>query len=272
MTYLFQKQLANETQITIETNNRDFFIGIEEVVNRFIQEFTNENGEIEIDTNEIVELNQIVEWRCFQNENRFLKSNGNENEESNANEEQNQILTVDFRGNELDDAPKSQREQPRNYNTKTKHAPPIDTKWGRAYEKNGYYYIGDKLSPHRGKKLHKLIYEDAHKVTLLGKAVIHHIDGNSLNNDLDNLQMVSIKEHGEIHAKDISLETKIKMSKARNTSGYFRVCKLKDKRYSNSDMWRYLYLEDDKQKAIVAKTIPQLEKRVKAKGLPWHKY
>ena len=64
----------------------------------------------------------------------------------------------------------------------------------------------------------------------------------------------------------------IKQSKKRNTSGYFRVCKLKDKRRPNSDLWRYLYRDEGKQKAITAKTIPELETKVKAKGLPWQKY
>ena len=271
MTYLFQKQLANETQITIETNNRDFFIGIEEVVNRFIQEFTNRNEEVEIDTNEIVELNQIVEWRCFQNENRLLKSNGNENEESNGNEEQNQFLTTDIRGNEKNspkNLPITNRKQ------MTKLYPPINTKYGRAYcNGKGAYFIRDKNYPQNTNKLlHKLIYEDYHKCTILEGNHIHHLDRNPANNDINNLKLMSSSEHSKLHAQNMTLETIIKISKARNTSGYFRVCKLKDKRYSNSDMWRYLYLEDDKQKAIVAKTIPQLEKRVKAKGLPWHKY
>ena len=149
--------------------------------------------------------------------------------------------------------------------------PPINTKFGKAYFDGERYIIRNKNSIYNNKGLHKAIYEDYHKCTLLPKTHVHHIDKNPLNNSIENLQILSSSEHLKLHGQSKELSTKIKQSKSTNTSGYFRVCKLKEKRRPNSDSWRYLYREDNKQKAITAKTIPELEKKVKAKGLHWQK-
>lgn len=282
MYYKIDTGFEDGTTVRFETSNRKLFFRIEEIINDF--QVTNEepNGIEQQDNfqNEDCFRNkaQNIIYLPFGNEDEFgfeneprielAENRGNELDEPNLNKETaNQLLVEDNRYNQ-----KIDKYAPKNYNTKTKHAPPIDTKWGRAYEQGNYYYIGDRLSQYRGRYLHRLIYEDAHKVTLLGNAHIHHIDGNSLNNDLDNLQLISANEHSKIHGKvNQELEKQIEISKRRNTSGYFRVCKLKDKKYPKNDLWRYLYMEDGKQKAITGKTIKQLEKRVKAKGLHWQK-
>lgn len=219
-------------------------------------DFTNENSDGFELANEL--QNEFGFENQFQNE---LK---NENEE--MMEMKNSLKKI--RGNELKKLHKIIKSPKR-----TKLYPPIDTKFGKAYYSNRHaYFIRDKRFPENNNKLlHRLIYEDYHKVTLLKTTHIHHLDGNPLNNDINNLQMLTASEHSKLHSKNRTLNSLVKQSKTRNTSGYFRVCKLKDKRYPNSDMWRYLYREDNKQKAIVAKTIPELEQKVKAKGLPWQK-
>lgn len=252
--YIYNKQFPNETRIRIETNNRNFFIGIEQTINDFITQFTNENAfkneetdGFEPNQNELVDLNRNEERRTVGNEDRNRFEN--------------------FRGNELQ-KPNKPIKSPK----RTKLYPPIDTKFGRAYWSGRAYFIRDENYPQNlNKLLHRLIYEDYHKCTLLHDAHIHHLDRNPANNDINNLQLISPSKHSKLHSENRTLNSLVKQSKTRNTSGYFRVCKLKDKRRQNNDMWRYLYPEDGKQKAIVAKTIPELEQKVKAKKLPWKK-
>lgn len=51
--------------------------------------------------------------------------------------------------------------------------------------------------------------------------VIHHIDGDILNDDFGNLYLTSISEHGKMHhfGKSVSEETRTKMSEARQGGG-----------------------------------------------------
>ena len=97
----------------------------------------------------------------------------------------------------------------------------IKTKYGTAYlDKRGYYCISSSKEGNRAKKLHRLIYEDYHGIKIPKGMQIHHIDGNTTNNDPSNLQMVSISEHNKIHkvgntncvGRKLSDETKHKMS------------------------------------------------------------
>lgn len=77
---------------------------------------------------------------------------------------------------------------------------------------------------------------------------------------------------GEAHkGKTHSEETKKKISEAQNTSGYYKVYKVKDKKYKQGFYWRYLYYEDEKLKTISSTDIETLEKKVKSKRLYWEK-
>ena len=69
--------------------------------------------------------------------------------------------------------------------------------------------------------------------------------------------------------KPRSLEQKKKMSKARNTTGFYRVCKHKDNQCKQGFIWRYRYSLDSKQKSITAVDLKTLEKKVKKEGLEW---
>lgn len=56
----------------------------------------------------------------------------------------------------------------------------------------------------KGKNLfHRMLVRDILKKEIKNK-VIHHIDGNSYNNDLSNLQVLSPKEHSFIHGKELA--------------------------------------------------------------------
>lgn len=52
--------------------------------------------------------------------------------------------------------------------------------------------------------VHRKIMEDYLKRKLLFNEIVHHIDGNKLNNDIDNLKVVSRGEHMNIHRKDLN--------------------------------------------------------------------
>lgn len=77
----------------------------------------------------------------------------------------------------------------------------IKTKFGNAHITEGYYRICSHKEKNYGKRLHRLIYEDYHRVTLLPNAFVHHIDGNKLNNSIDNLTLMSPSEHSSHHQK-----------------------------------------------------------------------
>lgn len=49
---------------------------------------------------------------------------------------------------------------------------------------------------------HRLIMERHIGRTLLNNEVVHHRDGDTLNNDINNLQLTNGKEHRRIHLKD----------------------------------------------------------------------
>lgn len=65
-------------------------------------------------------------------------------------------------------------------------------------------------------------------------------------------------------------ETKLKISKATNTSGYYNVDKKKENN-KQGYTWRYRYYKNNKRCAICHINIKELEKKVKAKGLLWKK-
>lgn len=75
----------------------------------------------------------------------------------------------------------------------------IQTKYGTVTEKNGWYYISSNEHGHRGKALHRVIFEDYHKCTLLPEANIHHRNFNKHDNRIENLQLLSASEHQKIH-------------------------------------------------------------------------
>lgn len=67
----------------------------------------------------------------------------------------------------------------------------------------------------------------------------------------------------------LPLEHCLKLSKNKNTSGFFRVTKLKDNTCKQGFIWQYTYYEDDKRKKIRRVNIKDLEKEVKKRGLKW---
>ena len=173
----------------------------------------------------------------------------------------------------------------------------IKTKFGMAnMTEKGYYIIVSRKEGNFGKLLHRLVFEDFYKIKLPSDIVIHHDDRDKTNNEIWNLIPMSKKEHDDFHRKygednpnygkplpketrqkisnankgqKRSLEHKQNMSKSRNDSGYFRVCKRKRKDTTQGFLWCYDYLKDNKRKTITSVNLNQLEQKVKAKGLDW---
>ena len=154
------------------------------------------------------------------------------------------------------------------------------TKYGTARINNeGYYWITSRKEGNNGKRLHRLIATDyfgdwINKPLIDGERIeIHHVDGNPLNNCVLNLLPIPASEHRRLHHidKNVSGNTKMKISESNNTSGYYRVDKHKDKTCKQGFIWRYQYVENGKRKSICSVSIDKLEKKVKAKGLKWKK-
>lgn len=170
----------------------------------------------------------------------------------------------------------------------------IQTKYGNAsVDAQGYYVIHSNEKGNRGKKLHRLIFEDFYQINLSSDIVIHHEDGNRLNNEIWNLVPMTNAEHSSIHScthteefkrkmsermqgekhhmygTKNSMKTMLKKSTSLNTSGYFRVIKQKKPETKQGFLWTYSYYENRKRKRITSTDLKKLEEKVKAKGLEW---
>ena len=156
----------------------------------------------------------------------------------------------------------------------------IKTKFGKANINNkGYYDIVSVNEGNFKKKLHRLIYEDYHGVTLLPTTDVHHIDGNKLNNNIENLEAISHSEHSKrhmngsdnpMHNKTHRQESMFKMSANKSTTGFFRVSKVMDKQIVQGFSWGYQYFDDNnKRKQISRKNLYDLKKVVVSKNLIW---
>lgn len=75
----------------------------------------------------------------------------------------------------------------------------IKTPFGNASIENGRYRITS--GKYTKKMLHTIIYEKAYNIKLTSEDHIHHIDGNPLNNLIENLFKTNRSEHSKIHIK-----------------------------------------------------------------------
>lgn len=182
----------------------------------------------------------------------------------------------------------------------------INTKFGKAsLGRDGYYRIKDNSTGNLDKLLHRLIYEEYYGDIIDGY-IIHHIDGNPVNNNPDNLVMMSRENHNKIHnigkklsdetkrkignankgkkrtpeqieinrlaqlGKKLSEEHKLNISIPNNTTGYFRVSKCNNKNYKQGFYWCYSYYDDNnKPKKITSINLDDLRNKVLQRDLPW---
>jgi len=289
--YIFNKQIANETSIRIETNNREFFIGIEEIINSFLNHFTNENEPDTYDGIELMDLTgfenieyvrfENINFNGFENENNGANELGIEKNLSNGIENPNGFENETHRGIENSSEKNSGNElrslnlSKYSYNSSVsgfkfvddENSSKIHTKWGVARIDSGGHYkiVGGKYA---NQQLHRLLYEDYHKVCLLDEAVIHHIDENKLNNDITNLIAVSKSEHRRIH----NMLNNSSKTYSNTEDRYYRVYKQKNPNTTQGFTYKYQwYGEDGKRKAVERVNFKDLERAVKSMGLPWRK-
>lgn len=142
--------------------------------------------------------------------------------------------------------------------------PIVNTKWGDARVRDGYYKVGKK-------NLHRLIYEDNHQCTLLSTTHIHHINGNKLDNSIENLIALTPAEHRHEHKK---LNKKIREQRRKEKheiikKGYPKIVLCKNGVYAY--LWTYSVGRSRvvKHGRIIDKDIVKLEQRVKLQGLCW---
>lgn len=182
----------------------------------------------------------------------------------------------------------------------------IKTKFGSAnINRKGYYIITSTKENNKDKFLHRLIYEDFWGFKLSPKHIIHHKNGNKLDDCILNLKLMTREEHNILHktgennphygeplpektrkkisesikgekhplyGKKHSFESRKKMSKSRNTTGYYRVGTVRCNSCNQGFYYVYHYYDElGKQKRIKSVNIKRLEKKVKDKGLEWCK-
>lgn len=156
----------------------------------------------------------------------------------------------------------------------------LHTKWGTAIiSKWGYYYIGSIKEGNQGKRLHRLIWEDFYGCKIPEGYIIHHKDGNKLNNCILNLQLMRHSEHQSMHnvgennpnyGKERPLETRIKQSVSHNNeTGILRVVKRNCPDCNQGFRYQYQYYANGKQKRITSVNLDRLKQKVLAKGLEW---
>lgn len=78
----------------------------------------------------------------------------------------------------------------------------IHTKFGIAgISTDGYYRVSSMKEGNFKKLLHRLVFEDFYQIKLPEDWVIHHEDGNKLNNEIWNLVPMTRIEHAAMHMK-----------------------------------------------------------------------
>ena len=116
----------------------------------------------------------------------------------------------------------------------------LHTKFGIAKVDREYFRISSSKEGNYQKYLHRLIFEDFYGIEVPDGFVVHHKDGNKLNNCILNLQLMREFDHRSLHHKGTThtLEAKIKMSKAKK--GKY----LKENRYNYKNYYRVVKLDN----------------------------
>lgn len=165
------------------------------------------------------------------------------------------------------------------------------TQYGNAtLNRDGYFKLN--TGKHRGKLLHRVIFEDFYNIKLDEEfpngVHIHHVDHDRTNNNIWNLEPILPFEHQSMHQKGknnnmygkrndymkgvpCSKQRMKNISKTRSRTGFFRVYPKKNKIYKQGFQWCYHYYKDGekKQTHITSVDLLKLKQKVLEKGLEW---
>ena len=86
------------------------------------------------------------------------------------------------------------------------------------YNGYAYYICTDGYLRHRTQgRLHRVIWEE-HYGSIPKGYIVHHKDGNKLNNSIDNLELLTNEEHTSLHKMGFrhTIEARQKISDARS--------------------------------------------------------
>lgn len=150
----------------------------------------------------------------------------------------------------------------------------IRTKYGTARIQEGYYRISSRNEGNHSKYLHRLVWEENFG-EIPPNFHIHHKDGNKLNCDISNLELISKSEHHRMHRKGVSVNDDVKrnislkVSQNQQNGLPYRVSIQKSKTYEQGFCYRYVYPLNGIRKAISSKNLNELKEKVLNKNLEW---
>lgn len=143
------------------------------------------------------------------------------------------------------------------------------TKMGLVHKNNkGYYRTSDN------QLLHRKIWEEFYGEKIPEGYVVHHINEDVTDNRISNLTLMTHEEHLSHHhkGKPIHINTKVGLSKAKTTTGYFRVNKKPCPKCKNGFIYRYQYYDvDGVRKSLTSTSLKRLMLKVQGHNLEWRK-
>lgn len=160
----------------------------------------------------------------------------------------------------------------------------LHTKFGNCSLNNvGHYRVTSRNEGNHGKLLHRLIWEDFYGCEVPKGFVIHHKNGDKLDNCILNLQLMRDKEHRSFHntGKDNSnennpmwnknhkLTTKLKISSRHTKTGIYRVNLRMSPRSKKGYRWYYEFRDENTKQTISATDLMSLKKRVLNNEWDW---
>lgn len=123
--------------------------------------------------------------------------------------------------------------------------------------------------------------EEHQKIHNIGKSMPEHVKqallkanlGRKLSEEtkrkMSENQIDNSGEKNPRYGVPVLRESREKMSKTHNTSGFYRVMLHKRKNPNHKPSWEYVYREDRKVKSISSVDLSKLKEKVIAKGLEW---